>query len=336
MSTTRLPSESATEPGAASVSSGPSAFDALASDALAADIPASDLRGSDAPASAGPDASIRRTPRLRLALILGTALVVGLAIAVPVLHVTAQSSYDAARESLAFKQSTVEPMAAAMRSNLTDAKTLLDESNGHVLDENPRSQLAAAIVEADRRMGVVETEIAQSEAAAKVTPNTSILLAGFGLRQGIATLNSFKLNDAGELASIESTLSPAMNAVTGAVAAWTAEQKRLRYTKDVYAAGWYPELDACRGSVDVTARYGVATIAEHWSCGGRDFPDEAGTLIELTGLHAGTYRVEGIKAMLNQATATTADLPTGYDLLYQTCQNGQSSTMSMTALTKVS
>jgi hypothetical protein len=103
----------------------------------------------------------------------------------------------------------------------------------------------------------------------------------------------------------------------------------------VHAAGWYPELDACLGSVDLTARYGVPTIAEHWSCGGRDFPDEAGTLITLTGLRAGTYRVEGIVAMLNQDTATTADLPRGFDLLYQTCQNGRSSSMSMTGLTKV-
>jgi hypothetical protein len=33
--------------------------------------------------------------------------------------------------------------------------------------------------------------------------------------------------------------------------------------------------------------------------------------------------------------ATVADIPHGYDLIYQTCQNGQSTTMSLTALTKL-
>ncbi|GAA3888248.1 hypothetical protein GCM10022381_32700 [Leifsonia kafniensis] len=310
MSTTPLPSDSTGESG------GPAApGTAAATDAI--------------PAVA------RHKNRLHLGLVLGAALVVALAIAVPVLHVIAQSDYDAARKSLAFKQSTVAPLVDATRSTLADATALLDESDGHVLDETPRTQLAAAIAEADRRVVVVEKEIAASVTAATAEPQASVLLAGFPLRHGVSTLEAFALNDAGELAEIESNLAPPMSAVTDAVAAWETEQKRLRFTKDVYAAGWYPELDACLGPVDLTKRYGVATIAEHWSCGGRDFPDDAGTLIELTGLNAGTYRVEGIVAMLDQSTATTADLPRGYDLLYQTCQNGQSSTMSMTALTKV-
>ena len=39
-------------------------------------------------------------------------------------------------------------------------------------------------------------------------------------------------------------------------------------------------------------------------------------------------RPVGIVVILNQDIATT-DLPCGFDLLYQTCQNGQFSSMSM-------
>jgi hypothetical protein len=252
-----------------------------------------------------------------------------------VLHITAQSAYDSALTSLQFKQSTLSPLLKSARSTLADAQTLLDESEGRVLDEAPRLALAQAIDVADHRVAGVEREIVESVAAADRQPQTAVLLAGFPLRQSVSALDTFSLNDAGELASVETALAPPVRALTEAVAAWEAEQRSHRYTKDVYAAGWYPELDACLGSVDLSQRYGVPTIAEHWSCGGREFPVDPGTVIELTGLHAGTYRVEGIVAMLNQATATTADLPRGYDLLYQTCQNGQSSTMSMTGLTKL-
>lgn len=273
--------------------------------------------------------------RVRRQLMFGAAFVVAVAITIPVLHIAGQSAYDSARSSLVAKQSHVAPLVDDALSTLADAQTLLDESASRVLDETPRTRLADAIAQADRRIADAETEIAAAVGAAGHRPESSILLAGFPLRQGASSLEEFTLTGAGKLATVGPTLEKPMRAVTAAVAAWEAEQKRLRYTNHVSAAGWYPELDACLGSVDLTERYGVPTIAEHWSCGGRDFPTEAGTLIELTGLHTGTYRVDGIVAMLNQSTATTADLPRGYDLIYQTCQNGQSSTMSITALTKV-
>ncbi|GAB3118612.1 hypothetical protein [Glaciibacter psychrotolerans] len=273
--------------------------------------------------------------RVRLGLTLGAVLIAAVAVMVPALHFTAQGDYDAARESLAVKQSTAAPLVDAARSTLADAQTLLQTSAGRVLDEMPRTRLADAIVTADRRVGAVEDDIAASAAAAKNRPQSGVLLAGFPMRHSASVLATFMLDDAATLPAVTSTLAVPMRALTEAVAAWEAEQKRLRYTNNVAAAGWYPELDACIGSVDLTERYGIPTIAEHWSCGGRDFPSKAGTLIELTGLHSGTYRVDGILAMLNQSTATTADLPRGYDLLYQTCQNGQSSSMSITGLTKV-
>ncbi len=108
------------------------------------------------------------------------------------------------------------------------------------------------------------------------------------------------------------------------------------YVNHVWASAGIPS--STRAAAPSTSPSGTPahpTIAEHWSCGGKDFPDDAGTVIRLTGVHEGVYRVEGIVRMLDQDAATTDDLPRGYDLLYQTCQNSQSSTMSITALTRL-
>ncbi|TDW31402.1 hypothetical protein [Cryobacterium psychrophilum] len=50
------------------------------------------------------------------------------------------------------------------------------------------------------------------------------------------------------------------------------------------------------------------------SCAGESGAD--GTLITLTGVHSGLYRVDGIVAMLNSSRNTFGDLPGGHDLLY--------------------
>jgi len=94
------------------------------------------------------------------------------------------------------------------------------------------------------------------------------------------------------------------------------------YTKNVWTAGFQNEVDQCRGAVDLTANYGVATIAEHSHCGGSSFPTAAGTTVAITGHRAGTYKVLGVVARLDATKHTTADIPRGYDLLFQTCQNG--------------
>lgn len=107
------------------------------------------------------------------------------------------------------------------------------------------------------------------------------------------------------------------------------------YTKNVWTSGFQNEIDQCNGAVDVTAHYGPATIAEHWSCGGRSFPTNAGSTVTITGQRAGVYRVGGIVTVLDVDVDTASDVPRGYDLLYQTCINGSSATMSFTALTRI-
>jgi hypothetical protein len=107
------------------------------------------------------------------------------------------------------------------------------------------------------------------------------------------------------------------------------------FTLNVWAAGGQKEVDACKGGVDATSVYRVAVIAEHWFCGGSLFPQKLGTTVTLTGLDAGVYRVGGVVKLLDHATAHTVDVPGGYDLLFQTCQNNSDKTMSFTALTRI-
>ena len=113
-----------------------------------------------------------------------------------------------------------------------------------------------------------------------------------------------------------------------------APARASTYNKYVWTYGWQAQIDACQGAVDITAHYGVAVIAEHWRCGGSSFP-RAGTLITLSGVRSGTYRVGSVVAVLNISTDGASDVPRGYGLLYQTCINGSSARMSFTALTRV-
>ncbi|WP_022885611.1 hypothetical protein [Glaciibacter superstes] len=283
----------------------------------------------------------RRPLRQRRVLVslaaLAAVLIVG-SVTVQAFRAAAQSEYTSAQSALSEQQENAAGPLDTAHDALDEAQDAFDDSKGKVLDEDPRESLATAIDDATDRIRSVDRELAASEDAIARAPDDGFFSPGIALRQGATELAAFRLDAAQDLADVPESLAGPVKAVTDAVAAWQAEQDRIlasRYTNNVWAAGWIPELDACQGSVDLSANYGLAAIAEHWSCGGKDFPDDAGTIITLTGVRAGTYRVEGIVAMLNQNTATTADLPTGYDLLYQTCQDGQSSTMSMTALTKI-
>ena len=108
----------------------------------------------------------------------------------------------------------------------------------------------------------------------------------------------------------------------------------VSFSKSVWTTGWQNEIDACQGAVDISAHYGVPVIAEHWSCGGSQFPRE-GSTITLTGAASGAFRVGPVTAVLNVATDTADNVPRGFDLLYQTCRNGSSATMTFTALTRI-
>ena len=130
----------------------------------------------------------------------------------------------------------------------------------------------------------------------------------------------------------------AQKAVADAAAVRAAAARRAPVpvgSLNVWTAGWQAEINACRGGVDITAHYGQPTIAEHWSCGGSSFPTTAGTIVTITGLDAGTYRVAGVVAVLNAYTSHTNDIPAGYSLLFQTCRNGDSHYTQFVGLQKI-
>ena len=270
-----------------------------------------------------------------LVLLLAVVLVVrGVSLA------AAQNEYDAAAALFQSDQALAVQTVTDGETALDEAITLLTASEGKVLTDQPRLELSDAIDAATGRLSAAAQELTAAEstaAAGNVAP--ALFEMGAGVRDDARALSAFDFGAAEGVGGVADDLAAPVAAVTAAMAEWQAEQDRIlreRYSNNVHATGWTPELDECIGSVDVTAHYqDVPTIAEHWSCGGKDFPDDAGTVITLTGVHAGTYRVDGIVAMLNADRNSTADIPRGFDLLYQTCQNGQSSTMSFTALTKI-
>jgi len=252
----------------------------------------------------------------------------------------AQGEYDAAAAVFQNDQAAAVRTVTAGESALDGAIATLSASEGKVFTEQPRLELADAIDTATTRLSTAARELTAAEStAASAVASTALFEMGVGVRDNARTLSAFDFGASTGVDGVAEDLAAPVAAVTAAMAEWQAEQDRIvreRYSNNVHATGWTPELDECIGSVDVTAHYqDVPTIAEHWSCGGKDFPDDAGTVITLTGVHAGTYRVDGIVVMLNADRDSTADIPRGYDLLYQTCQNGQSATMSFTALTKI-
>lgn len=93
------------------------------------------------------------------------------------------------------------------------------------------------------------------------------------------------------------------------------------------------QIDTCR-TVDGTKYYNLPILLQHFHCGGNQFPTAKGKIVKVTGNRAGTYKVLGVVKWLNVYKNTTADVPRGYDLVYQTCLKG-STKMGIVALKKI-
>jgi hypothetical protein len=116
----------------------------------------------------------------------------------------------------------------------------------------------------------------------------------------------------------------AAQAAAEAAARAAAARAAQGHTINVWTYGYQNEINDCRGGVDMTARYGMRIVGEHWSCGGSSFPTYAGAIVTFTGIDAGTYRVLGLVATLDAYTAKVTQVPHGYAMLYQTCRGGDS------------
>ncbi|WP_134520932.1 hypothetical protein [Cryobacterium frigoriphilum] len=183
-------------------------------------------------------------------------------------------------------------------------------------------QARLAAIEAARLAAIEAARVAAEQAAAAAAARSVKAQSGWSGSSGSGASSSAR------------TVTPRAAAAAPVAASPAPVRAVAMFNKNVWASGFQAEIDACRGAVNVTARYGVAVIAEHWSCGGSRFPG-AGTTITLSGVNSGTYRVGGTVAVLNVATDGTSSIPRGYDLLYQTCINGSSATMAFVALTRV-
>jgi hypothetical protein len=106
------------------------------------------------------------------------------------------------------------------------------------------------------------------------------------------------------------------------------------YAEYVVGAGGQALIDACQGSVLFGHGYPLL-IAEHWSCGGSAFPRRAGALVDFSGALGGRYVVVGLAVTVDGSVATSADLPQGYDLLYQTCLRGDVRQTQVWALNRI-
>ena len=309
------------------------------------------------------------------------------------MHGEAQADVlEAAEQGATALSSLADPVDAA--------REVYSASVGHVLTEDSRLDLNAAILHADDQIALARSGISLAIAAAAATLPTEVSTAE--IVGATATLSGQQVDLAPVIADVGALLTTTSAAVTEAVGLWQLEQDRLAaeqaaallaeqvaaeaaaeaqarreesaaaeaaavadaavaaevpgppessadtpavpapvaaapqaHLETVWAAGFQTEIDACRGSVDLTARYGTAVIGEHWDCGGSSFPKTEGTLIELGGILSGTYRTGPVVAVLDKQVATTDDVPRGYDLLYQTCIDNSNSRMSFTVLTRV-
>ncbi|UOE43140.1 hypothetical protein [Agromyces larvae] len=282
-------------------------------------------------------AMVAATAAAAIALLTGAAWVGGQAIDLA----NARSELDASRQALDASVDGLDASLDAARTVDADARAALDAASGRTLDEVARDALSAALdplaaASADAEPALAEASdllVNATDLDDSLSPDDVRSTAGaLDEASGRLTRLDAALGDAADDVRVATT------AVRDAVAArdaWLEQVRASAYREHVWAAGWTAELDACQGSVDLSAAYGLPAIAEHWSCTGKEFPRDAGTYVVLDGVLAGTYRVDGVAAMLDQTTHTTADLPQGHDLLYQTCIDGDSRTMAMVALTRI-
>jgi hypothetical protein len=140
---------------------------------------------------------------------------------------------------------------------------------------------------------------------------------------------------AAEAAAAAAARAAAAAAAAKAAAVAAARMAVGAHTVNVWTTGFQAQVNACRGGVDMTARYGMRIVGEHWSCGGSVFPTAPGTIVRFTGLDAGIYRVIGLVAVLNAYTAHTSQVPHNYQMLYQTCRGGDSHYTEFIALSRV-
>jgi hypothetical protein len=187
-----------------------------------------------------------------------------------------------------------------------------------------RSAVAAWQVEQDR----LAAEAAAREAAAREAEEAARRVAEVAAADAAAAEVRAREREASATSTAHGIAPPA----GAAPAPSSIPPPPPSHAEYVWTTGFQAELDACRGSVDMTPSFGTAVIGEHWSCGGSSFPRAEGSTVVLSGALVGTYRVGPVVAVLDQHVDRIEDVPQGYELLYQTCIDGDNTRMSFTHL----
>jgi hypothetical protein len=243
----------------------------------------------------------------------------------------------AAMESIATTR-IIQAGRALVAANIT-----LSASDGHTLADSTRGTLSDLIVTTDAALERASVQLAKFSAAASTEAGAlrasrakSFATTGIPASKPLATVTA-KLTAAGTAvlgseAALTAQLQAQAQAQAAAAAAAAAAARY--YHRAVWTSGFQAQLDDCRGAVNLSPTYHVAVIGEKWQCGGSRFP-RAGSLVILTGVISGTYRVGPVVAVLNAYVDRASDIPRGYELLYQTCRNGDAHTEIFTQLTRV-
>jgi hypothetical protein len=215
----------------------------------------------------------------------------------------------------------------ALTTSITEARALYASSTTNVLHPEVRTSLQASIASAQTLKASLTSQLIVDTISIRPVDFSPLEIDNLSLVQSnlISAVAAVK---ADQQALIQYKAALAEAARVKALAA-------TGYHVNVWTAGFQDQIDACHGGVELTAHYGRKTIGEHWTCGGSSFPTRAGAIVTITGLDAGTYQVIGLVATLNAFTQGADLIPSGYDLLYQTCRNNQAVTTEFTALKKI-
>jgi hypothetical protein len=254
--------------------------------------------------------------------------------------VRAKSELSSALSDAAVIKAAASQHIAEASTKLTAADRVLASSHGRTLEETTRAALADRIRRAEQVLAAARIELANLTPAdlgtvyKKGSPE--------GLQEAASDVQHAKLTAIRGIAGSVTDVVDAQSKVAAAVTSWNAHRnaaaaakvRASAHVEHVWAAGFQTQVNACRGSVVLTKQYGVPTIGERWDCGGSQFAKQ-GQYVRLTGLMSGLYRVGRVAAVLDASVNTSLDVPRGYQLLYQTCRNDNSHTMTFTVLTKV-
>ncbi|HEX4058915.1 MAG TPA: hypothetical protein VHX87_11445 [Galbitalea sp.] len=272
-----------------------------------------------------------RAAALAVSVFIATGGLIQTTASAAIAPVTRAAPDSIARDALPAESIASIRMIAANRA-VGAAQELLSSSLNHTMRDSTRQALANAISAANSDLAATLAQLgftASFVGSEKAAANSRLAQFVGGI-----------LREINALARDQSTLTTASVAVKASEAARTLQlQVAARiaaesYHEVVWTSGFQAQIDACRGAVNLTAAYHVRVIGEEWQCGGARFPRE-GTLVRLSGIISGLYRVGPVVAVLNAYVDKSRDIPRGYSLLYQTCRNGNAHTETFTELIPV-